>query len=185
MTAPRALAIGAALALSCAPSHAAERAQLCPSAREAMAKAPDLAAAMAAAYGRLPVRRRGDDDADCIYPVDTLHFADAYVLLTIAQDPDTACHGCSATLTASVLRREGAGLKLVNRAPNVVEIGSNGVPGTITPIAFGGDDGFVVEGGGTFQGHTSTAAAVVVFRGGRAINPVSYTHLTLPTIYSV
>jgi len=153
-----------------AAAHAAARPQLCASARAEMAKSADIAAAMTAAFGRLPMRAAGDAVSPCIHPVKYIHFAAAELLLTIAQDPDTACHGCGAMLSGYFFRRENGALKLINRTPNFVEIGSNGLPGAITPIGFAGDDAIVVEGGGTFQGYTSTSAALVVFRAGRAVN---------------
>ena len=172
MSAIRGAVAAAALAAIgvCAEARAAERLQLCPSARAQMAKSADIAAGMAVAFGRLSVRAARDADSPCVDPVKYIRYATADLLLTIAQDPDTACHGCAAVLSGYFFRRENGALKLINRALNFVEIGSNGLPGDITPIGFAGDDAIVVEGGGTFQGYSSTSAALIVFRGGRAIN---------------
>jgi hypothetical protein len=112
------------------------------------------------------------DDDNCIYPLQALRYSDADVLLTIDTNPGYACHGCSAHLSAYVMRHKANGLQLVKRFIDFGEAGSPGSPGTISPIEIVGDDGFAVENGGTFQGYTSLSLDLYVFRQGRVVHLV-------------
>jgi hypothetical protein len=109
---------------------------------------------------------------ECIYPLQVLRYSDADVLLAMGNEPGQACHGCSAHLSAYVMRRKASGLQLVKRFIDFGQAGTFGSPGTISPIEIVSDDGFAVEHGGMFQGYASSRLDFYVFRQGRVVHLV-------------
>lgn len=146
------------------PASAAPAA-LCREAESAMKSAQGLAEATTAALQASPPLR----DNECLYPAKLLRYGSFDVLLTLANAPGTVCHGCAAQLSAFVFRRRPEGLALVSRFAGFGEAGSNGDPGKIDRIQIAGGDGFAVEHGATFQGHTSSLLDLYVFKGGKLV----------------
>ena len=97
----------AALAAS---SAAGQPAAFCAAAKKPVDADPPLAAAVAAAFGKVMFNAAGED---CVYPLQVLYYATADVLIVQAGEPGHACHGCGAPLSAHVLRRVDDGLRLV------------------------------------------------------------------------
>jgi hypothetical protein len=120
----------------------------------------DLAQAAHAAFGQPGFTK----DETCRYPLQVVRFADVDVLLSQSQAPETACHGCEAELSATVLRRIPGGFKSVRTFEAFGKMGSNGTVASISPIAIGADDGLAIEAGGTFQGYSNTALDLFAFR---------------------
>lgn len=116
---------------------------------------------------------------ECIYPLQVLRYASADVLLTQGNVPGDACHGCSAHLSAYVLRRAGGGLKLAARFIDFADAGTFGGAGDVTPLTIGGDDGLVIEGGGTFQGYSFTNLDFYVFKAGRVVHLTAAPAITI------
>jgi hypothetical protein len=154
------LLLGFAVASS--PTDASERTSpsLCQSAAAQLKGGGELTQAVRAAFGAPTFT----SDQDCVYPLQTVRYADVDVLLTDNLDPETACHGCEADLSAVVLKRIPGGFKRVGAFEHFGKTGSNGGVSSITPIAIGSDDGLAVEAGGTFQGYTRSVLEVYVFR---------------------
>ena len=161
-----------ALAFFPAPSKSQAVRSFCAAAKENVSADSKLSEAVKAVFGSSEFSSQNED---CIYSLQVLRYSDADVLLTINTVPGYACHACSASLSAYVMRRKASGLQLVNRFIDFGQAGTHGNPGTISPIEIVGDDGFAVESGGTFQGYTSLSLDFYVFRHGRVV------HL-LPTI---
>ena len=163
-----AFALGVVAAASAPPmSFAQTRAGVCHEARDSLARAPELALQIATAFGAPNFAAQGEEN--CIYPVKSIDYRDALVLITSAGAPGAACHACAAQLSAAVLRRAGARLVLARRFDDFAQAGSFGNPGEITRIELSGDDGFVIASGGTWQGQSFLSADVFVFRRGRLV----------------
>ncbi|AWM86041.1 hypothetical protein [Microvirga sp. 17 mud 1-3] len=145
---------------------------LCPGSAAALRGHALLRSAMQAAYPNVPERKADPDEGEpepCIYPYQANAFGDAVVLFTFGQVPGEACHGCGAKITATFLRRDGKQLVTVARHPEFTEAGSWGDVTAITPMRMGADDGIVIQGGGTFQGETTSILQVFIFRDGHAV----------------
>jgi len=154
-------ALGMALAL--APATAAN---LCPSAAADLQRDPALAEAIKAAYGAVGfVKGEG-----CIYPLKRLTYADADVLIAQKGVPGEGCHGCAGVLDAVVFARRAGALRRVKAFPSFGDYGSNGGSGDVRGFTLGADDAIAVEGGGTFQGYTSSAVDFYAFRHGGLIH---------------
>lgn len=160
-------AAGVAASVLASTAQAAPPSGLCPAARAALAKDAALAGAFEAAFGRPPVAPAGRDS--CLWPEKLLTFPTAQVLITLGGQPGEACHACGASLTASILRRDGGRLVLVKRLEDFGQTGSFGAPGKISPVRFAGDDGLLIAHGGIWQGYAIEVASLFVFRGGRVV----------------
>lgn len=167
----------AAALLAASPAPAQKKAAICASARADLAASPDLAARMAAAFGASGFV--ADSDENCLRPVKSLDYRDAVAVLAARGE---SCHACGARLSAAVLRRVGSRLVLARRFDDFAQVGSSGEPGTITGIALAGDDGFLIEHGGVWQGQAIGRADVFVFRGGRLAKLTARS--SLPMLYS-
>ena len=156
---PTVIALGFAFAL--APAAAADAPlRYCRSVAAKLKSDSDLAAAARAAFGR----PEATDDEACLYPLQLLRYADVDVLVTQTGEPGEACHGCEATLSATVLRRVPGGYKRARSFDAFAKGGTFGAVASVTPIAIGGDDGIAIESGGAFQGYTSSALDLYAFR---------------------
>lgn len=171
-----ACAVAVAL-LAASPAPAQKKAAICASARANLAASPDFAARMAAAFGASGFV--ADSDENCLRPVKSLEYRDAVAVLAAT---GASCHACGARLSVAVLRRAGSKLVLARRFDNFAEVGSSGEPGTITKIALAGDDGFLIEHGGVWQGQAIGKADVFVFRAGRLARLTARS--SLPMLYS-
>ena len=120
----------------------------------------DLAAAARAAFGE---PQATEDDA-CLYPLQLLRYADVDVLVSQTGEPGEACHGCEASLSATVLKRVPGGYKRARSFDGFAKGGTFGAVASVTPIAIGGDDGIAIESGGLFQGYASSALDLYAFR---------------------
>ncbi len=120
----------------------------------------DLAAAARAAVGQ----PEATDDEACLYPLQLLRYADVDVLVSQTGEPGDACHGCEATLSATVLKRVPGGYKRARSFDAFAKGGTFGAVASVTPIAIGGDDGIAIESGGLFQGYASSALDLYAFR---------------------
>ena len=122
--------------------------------------------------GRRPRGRRArafgepqaTDDETCLYPLQLLRYADVDVLVSQIGEPGEACHGCEATLSATVLKRVPGGAKRLRSFPSFAKGGTFGAVASVTAIAIGGDDGIAIESGGLFQGYASSALDLYAFR---------------------
>ena len=146
------VALGFAFAL--APAAAADAPRYCRSVAAKLKADSDLAAAARAAFGA----PQATDDEACLYPLQLLRYADVDVLVSQTGEPGEACHGCEASLSATVLKRVPGGAKRLRAFASFAKGGSSGAVASVTPIAIGGDDGIAIESGGTFQGYTSFGA---------------------------
>ena len=135
-----------------------------------------LPEAVRAAFGSVHFDSTAEE---CIFPLKVLHYASADVLLTQGNVPGEACHGCSAHLSAYVLRRAAGELKLAKRLIDFAEVGTFGSAGDITPLTIGGDDGMVIEGGGTFQGYTFVNLDFYAFKAGQVVHLVAEPAITI------
>lgn len=156
-----------ALALFPAPSKSQAIRSFCAAAKEHISWDSRLSEAAKVVFGSPEYSSQNED---CTYPLQVLRYADADVLLAIGNAPGEACHACSASLSAYVMRRKASGLQLVKRFIDFGQAGTFGNPGEISPVEIVGDDGFVVESGGTFQGYTSSSLDFYVFRHGRVVH---------------
>ena len=86
------------------------------------------------------------------------------MLVTQTGEPGEACHGCEATLSATVLKRVPGGYKRARSFDAFAKGGTFGAVASVAPIAIGGDDGIAIELGGTFQGYTSSTLDLYAFR---------------------
>lgn len=152
------VALGFAFAL--APAAAADPPRYCRSVAAKLKADSDLAAAARAAFGA----PQATDDETCLYPLQLLRYADVDVLVSQIGEPGEACHGCEATLSATVLKRVPGGAKRLRTFPSFAKAGTHGAVASVTPIAIGGDDGIAIELGGTFQGYTSSTLDLYAFR---------------------
>lgn len=148
-----------------APSRAAAGPTLCAAARKPVGTEPQLAAAIAAAFGKATFGASGD----CVYPLKVLHYGTADVLIVQAGEPGQACHGCAASLSAYVLRRLDDGLKLVRVFHQFAKLGTFGAVDDISPVEIGGDDGVAIKSGGMFQGYSSAGVDFFAFHAGQLI----------------
>jgi hypothetical protein len=141
---------------------------LCPGSSQVMADDPLLRDAFKAAYPKI-AERKGKKAASkpCVYPYQAILYESAVVLLTLGQIPGEACHGCGAKISAVFLKKNGSSLTPAGRHDEFAETGTFGSPSAVTPVRFGADDGVVIQGGGTFQGITSTSIEPFVFQEGR------------------
>jgi len=155
---PTILALGFAFAL--APAAAADAPRYCRSVAAKLKADGDLAAAARAAFGE----PQATDDETCLYPLQLLRYADVDVLVSQIGEPGEACHGCEATLSATVLKRVPGGAKRLRAFPSFAKGGTFGAVAAVTPIAIGGDDGIAIESGGLFQGYASSALDLYAFR---------------------
>jgi hypothetical protein len=156
----------AAFLLTPLVANAAQPSALCASAKESIQKEPGMAAAVAAAFGKVAFTSKAED---CVYPLKTLPYAGAAVLLAQDGEPGQACHGCSATLSAYVLRKLENGLKLVRVYRAFDKLGTFGAVGDISPIEIGGDDGIAIYSGGMFQGCGYGGVDFYAFHGGQLV----------------
>jgi hypothetical protein len=163
----RALCVLAALALGPFSAVAGQPGALCAAAKKLVEDEPPLAAAVAATFGKATFRATGED---CVYPLKVLQYATADVLIVQAGEPGQACHGCEASLSATVLQRVDGGLKVVRRFPKFATAGTSGAVGDISPIEIGADDGMAIESGGTFQGYSFTAVDFFAFHAGQLLS---------------
>ena len=153
--------VALALAFAFAPAAAAEAPQrYCRSVAAKLKADADLAAAARAAFGA----PQATDDENCLYPLHLLRYADVDVLISQTGEPGEACHGCEASLSATVLKRVPGGAKRLRAFAAFAKGGTFGAVAAVTPIAIGGDDAIAIESGGTFQGYTSSALDLFAFR---------------------
>ncbi|HUO53378.1 MAG TPA: hypothetical protein VMU18_01460 [Rhodoblastus sp.] len=100
--------------------------------------------------------------------------------MTSRGDPGVACHACDTSLSAWFFAHSPAGPKLVAWDRDFMRAGTFGFAGELKKIRIGGDDGVVLETGGTFQGETFVALYVFVFSNGKAIllnkDPIPLSH---------
>ncbi len=155
---PTFIALGFAFAL--APAAAADAPRYCRSVAAKLKADSDLAAAARASFGQPATT----DDEACLYPLQLLRYADVDVLVSQTGEPGEACHGCEASLSATVLKRVPGGYKRGRSFDGFAKGGTFGAVASVTPIAIGGDDGIAIESGGTFQGYTSSALDLYAFR---------------------
>ena len=151
------LALGFGLAL--APAAEAPQ-RYCRSVAAKLKADSDLAAAARAAFGA----PQATDDEACLYPLQLLRYADVDVLVSQIGEPGEACHGCEASLSATVLKRVPGGYKRLRAFASFAKGGTFGAVAAVTPIAIGGDDGIAIESGGLFQGYASSALDLYAFR---------------------
>ncbi|WP_230531792.1 hypothetical protein [Microvirga roseola] len=151
---------------------AEEALPLCPGASEILAADPLLRSAVRAAYPETRERRgrtRRSLNQPCIYPYRAIPYDDAVVLITLAQVPGTACHGCAADVSAVFLKRDGSTLTPVSRHDSFVQIGTFGDLASIEPFRLGAQHGLMVEGGGTFQGYSSSVMVPFLIQDGQML----------------
>ena len=103
---PTVVALGFAFALALRRGGR-RAAQYCRSVAAKLKADSDLAAAARAAFGQ----PQATDDEACLYPLQLLRYADVDVLVSQIGEPGDACHGCEATLSATVLKRVPGGYK--------------------------------------------------------------------------
>ena len=169
--------LASALALAACPGAQAQSLRnLCAAAAKPVQADYKLSEAVRAVFGPPSFSSTANE---CIYPLRVLRYASADVLLTQGNVPGDACHGCSAHLSAYVLRRAGGGLKPAARFIDFAEAGTFGSAGDVTPLTIGGDDGLVVEGGGTFHGYTSNNLDFYVFKAGRVVHLTAAPAITI------
>ncbi|MGO4572972.1 hypothetical protein [Microvirga sp. 2TAF3] len=170
----RLLVIAAAtLLLGVQAAQASDRPlQLCPGSFESMATDSLLRDAMKAAYPNISERKKNLKIAEpeqCIYPYQAIPYADAVVLLTLGQTPGDACHGCPAKVSADFLKRDKERLIPITRQNDFAKSGTWGDLTSVTSVRWGTEDGIVIEGGGTFQGESSSTIQAFTFREERAL----------------
>jgi hypothetical protein len=131
---PTVILLSSALALALAPAAAADAPQrYCRSVAAKLKADSDLAGAAGAAFGQ----PEATDDAACLYPLQLLRYADVDVLVSQNGEPGEACHGCEATLSATVLKRVPGGYKRVRVFDAFAKGGTSGAVASIAPIAVG------------------------------------------------
>jgi hypothetical protein len=155
------VALGFTLAVAPAPAAAADAPlHYCRSVAAKLKADGDLAVAARAAFGE----PQSTDDETCLYPLQLLRYADVDVLVSQNGEPGEDCHGCEASLSATVLKRVPGGAKRLRAFPSFAKGGTFGAVASVTPIAIGGDDGIAIESGGLFQGYASSALDLYAFR---------------------
>jgi hypothetical protein len=153
------VALGLAFAL--APAAAADAPlRYCRSVAAKLKADSGLAAAARASFGQPDAT----DDEACLYPLQLLRYADVDVLVSQNGEPGAACHGCEASLSATVLKRVPRGYKRARSFDAFGKGGTFGAVASVTPIAIGSDDGIAIESGGLFQGYASSALDLYAFR---------------------
>ena len=163
----RSLVVLAALIFAASSAVAGQPAAFCAAAKKPVDADPRLAAAVAAAFGKVMFNAAGED---CLYPLQVLRYATADVLVVQAGEPGQACHGCGAPLSAHVLRRVDDGFKIVRRYPKFATLGTFGAVGNISAVEIGGDDGMAIESGGMFQGYSFSAVDFFAFHAGQLVS---------------
>ena len=163
----RSLAVLAALLFAASSAVAGQPAAFCAAAKKPVDADRPLAAAVAAAFGKVTFNAAGED---CLYPLQVLPYATAEVLIVQAGEPGQACHGCEATLSAHVLRRVDDGFRIVRRYLKFAVLGTFGAVGKISALEIGGDDGMAIESGGMFQGYSFAGVDFFAFHAGRLVN---------------
>jgi len=166
----------AALLFVAHPARAEPPAALCAAAQKDVAADSQLASEVAAAFGKA---KFASTESGCLYPLKTLRFASADVLLVQAGPPGEGCHGCAAPLSAYVIQRVGGGLKMVRKFHEFAQLGTNGAVGDIWPIEIAGDDAIAIESGGTFQGYTSSQLDFFAFRSGALVDLEPKPHVVI------
>jgi len=151
------------LLVCCCPIAASAATSLCKAAKASVTEDGATADAVAAVFGAVTF---DSESSDCLYPLPVLRYASADVLLYQDGAPGEGCHGCGATLSASVVQRLNGGEKAVAKFREFASLGTSGTAGLIWPIEIGGDDGFVIASGGTFQGYQSTTLSFFAFQAG-------------------
>ena len=163
----RSLVVLAALIFAASSAVAGQPAAFCAAAKKPVDADPRLAAAVAAAFGKVMFNAAGED---CLYPLQVLPYATAEVLIVQAGEPGQACHGCGAPLSAHVLRRVDDGFRIVRRYLKFATLGTFGAVGKISAIEIGGDDGMAIESGGMFQGYSFSAVDFFAFHAGQLVS---------------
>ena len=153
------LALGFAIALAPAAAGGAPLGY-CRSVAAKLKSDTDLAAAARATFGQPGTT----GDEACLYPLQLLRYADVDVVVSQTGEPGEACHGCEASLSATVLKRVPGGYKRARSFDAFAKGGTFGAVASVTPIAIGGDDGIAIESGGLFQGYASSALDLYAFR---------------------
>jgi len=125
--------------------------------------------ALEAAYPSAKVASEDEESSrlSCLFPYKLLHYDKLVVLITLAGEPGEACHGCPAQLSAVFLKRVGPTLNPVGRHASFTEIGTYGSVISLGGFQLGSKQGIVIEGGGTFQGYSSTVFVFYVINNGR------------------
>ncbi len=149
---------------------------LCPGVSKNVAANPLLQRALKASYPfakELRETRREPSDAPCLFPYEVVSYDTFVVLLTFAQMPGTACHGCPAEVSAVFLKKDGNALRPGGRHDAFVEAGTFGSLMSAKGFRLGAHDGLMIESGGTFQGYSSSILSPFLIRNGRmeAIGP--------------
>jgi len=157
----------AALLFPSCPALAEPQAALCATAEKSVQADLWLASEVAAVFGKAKFVGK---ESDCLYPLMALRYASADLLLVQTGEPGEGCHGCGAALSAYVIQRVNGGLRPVRKFREFAEIGTNGSIMEAWPIQIAGDDALAIQGGGTFQGHTSSAIFFFVFRAGLIVD---------------
>lgn len=157
----------AALVCLAAPARAEPPARLCAAAEKEVGADTGLAAEVATVFGKVSFSSAAND---CVYPLKTLRYASADVLLVQTGAPGEGCHECQALLSAYVIQRVGGGLKTVARFREFAQLGTHGAIDDVWPIEIAGDDAMAIESGGTSQGYTTSYLDLFVFRAGGLVN---------------
>ncbi|WP_052600432.1 hypothetical protein [Microvirga lotononidis] len=116
---------------------------------------------------KVDYNREGSNLPPCVSPYTLLSYDTFMVLLLLAGEPGEACHGCGASVSAVFLQRDGSRLKLAGRHDGFTEAGTFGDLMSINPLRLGSHDGIMVEGGGTFQGYSSSVLTPFLILNGR------------------
>jgi hypothetical protein len=148
-------------------ADAASRRVLCLNWSDNIETDPLLWQALVAAYPNTRVTHGKGPSQRCLFPYTAFSYDKGVVLITLAGVPGKACHGCAAVLSAVFLRRDGKALRPSSRHDAFEEAGTFGSPMAVNSIRLDGEDGIVVEGGGTFQGYSSSVLRLFLIRSGR------------------
>jgi hypothetical protein len=125
--------------------------------------------AIEAAYPSAKVNAENEEVSrrSCLFPYKLLRYDQFAVLMTLSGEPGEACHGCGARVSAVFLQRDGVALTITGRHDGFTEAGTLGDLMAIDPVRIGSQDALIVEGGGTFQGYSSSALSLFLIRSGR------------------
>jgi len=107
----------------------------------------------------------------CLFPHALLRYDRFMVLIALTGEPGEACHGCPARVSAVFLERDRNALRVIARQDGFTEAGTFGSLMAVSPIRLGAEEGLIVEGGGTFQGYSSSALSPFLIRNWR-LEPV-------------
>ncbi|MBV8663777.1 MAG: hypothetical protein JO107_11800 [Hyphomicrobiales bacterium] len=154
------LLLGVAVAASPAHAGASPSPPFCQSAAAKLKGDGDLAQAVRTAFGAPTFT----NEEKCVYPLQTLRYADVDVLVTENLDPQQANHGSEGDLSAVALKRIPGGFKRLRSFEAFGQTGSFGAVASIAPIAIGGDDGIAIEAGDRWQGYTVVTLELYAFR---------------------